>query len=193
MLMINTLDHLMYHRCVGVLYLDHTGGVLAKNDYADSFFEKDSEISCIGDKLVFKRSKDRDYFDLKLLEIQHGRAYASLFVKRNIDEPPIKLSLHPIVDSLASENMNKPVSVLLLKDTKQRSQLDIDSLADHFGLTEAESSLVESMYLGCSLRKHAEVRGVKITTVRWTLDNIFSKTYVHSQSELIELARKYTV
>jgi len=191
--MINTLDQLMHHRNVGVIYLDNKARILSKNKYAERFFERESIISCAGNKLTLKRSRDKYFFDEKLAAIQEGGIFASLFVKQNVDKPPIKLSLYPIMDSLTTSDCETPTSLLLLKDTQEKNDLDIQSLTDHYRLTGAEANLVESLHRGLSLKEHSESRGIKVTTARWTLDNVFSKTYVNSQVELREMAARYDV
>lgn len=191
--MINTLDQLMHHRGVGVIYLDSRPRVLRKNKYADHFLARDTVIGCADNKLIFKRSSDKCFFDSKISEIQGGGDYASLFIKRSVDSPPIKLSLHPIMDSLSENDCETPTFLLLLKDTQEKNDLDIQSLADHYQLTTAEAKLIESLHSGLSLKEHSENRGIKTSTARWTLDNVFTKTYVNSQVELREVAARYNV
>jgi len=181
--MINTLDQIMHHRNIGVVYLDCEAKVLSANEIATAFLKQDSEVHCAGN----------DFFNSKFSQITHGAEFVSLFVKRSIDKPPLKLSLHPVSDSLAFDSEKCPVSLLLVTDTKDKSELDIDSLANYYDLTAAEACLVFSLHNGMTLKEHSEDRGIKITTTRWTLDNVFSKTYVNSQADLRDLASKFII
>ena len=52
--------------------------------------------------------------------------------------------------------------------------------------------LAKALLNDIPLSDYASKKGVKITTVRWTLGNIFSKTETHSQNELKSLAYKYS-
>ena len=98
-----------------------------------------------------------------------------------------------MVDSYEFNSGAQAVSLMLLTDTENETTLDIVSFSEHYELTCAESDLVQSLHLGRTLKDHAETRGVTITTVRWTLDNVFSKTYTKSQPQLKSLIDKFVL
>lgn len=191
--MVNTLDKIMHHRGIGIVYLDIKAKVLEANDDANSILSKEKELRKCGDKLVFKSSRMREFFEQILNEVRSNGRTGNLFLKRSLDKPPLKLSIHPVVDSLEFNSGAKAVSLMLLTDTQNESTLDIVSFSEHYGLTSAESELVQSLHYGKTLKQHAEMRGVKITTVRWTLDNVFSKTYTKSQPQLKSLIDKFVL
>jgi DNA-binding CsgD family transcriptional regulator len=58
-------------------------------------------------------------------------------------------------------------------------------LAAAFQLTSAEAHLASALAEGLSLRDYAAREGLKITTVRWHLQNIFARTGTRSQSDLV--------
>jgi DNA-binding CsgD family transcriptional regulator len=65
-----------------------------------------------------------------------------------------------------------------------------EALAAAFGLSPAETRVMESLVAGRSLKETAAELGVAITTAKTHLDNIFQKTGVHRQAELMRLAAR---
>jgi DNA-binding CsgD family transcriptional regulator len=63
-------------------------------------------------------------------------------------------------------------------------------MAAAFGLTAAETRLVESLLAGRSLAETAAALNVAMTTAKTHLDNIFQKTGVHRQADLVRLAAR---
>lgn len=63
--------------------------------------------------------------------------------------------------------------------------ISAESLAATFGFTPAEASLAAALAQGLSLQEYAARENLKITTVRWHLQNIFLRTETRSQSGLI--------
>jgi DNA-binding CsgD family transcriptional regulator len=61
-------------------------------------------------------------------------------------------------------------------------------MAAAYGLTPAETRLIESLLAGRSLKKSAVALGIAITTAKTHLDNIFQKTGVNRQAEPMRLA-----
>ena len=60
-------------------------------------------------------------------------------------------------------------------------------LAQLYGLTVAESRLVNALFVGVSLRAAAAQAGVTINTAKSTLKKVFAKCAVGSQAELLQL------
>jgi len=65
-----------------------------------------------------------------------------------------------------------------------------EAMAAAFGLTCAEKRLLESLLAGRSLAETAGVLGVATTTAKTHLENIFHKTRVNRQAELMRLAAR---
>ena len=189
--MINTLNAVMHQQGIGVIYLDGEANVLGKNSKADEILETSKNLWCRGKQLCFEDNQLKKSLLTKLEAKLENGVKERIFVKKGLDQSPIALSLFPIVDDVSVDNGRKSQWLMLVDDTNKKAHFSAKSMADFYRLTPAETELVNSIYNGLSLSEHAESRGVKITTVRWTLDNIFSKTYTHSQSRLKELANKF--
>jgi DNA-binding CsgD family transcriptional regulator/PAS domain-containing protein len=65
-----------------------------------------------------------------------------------------------------------------------------EAMAAAFSLTFAESRLIENLLAGHSLKEAGAALGVATTTVKTHLKNIFQKTGVRRQAELIRLAAR---
>jgi DNA-binding CsgD family transcriptional regulator len=61
-------------------------------------------------------------------------------------------------------------------------------VAAAYGLTPAETRLLESLLAGRNLAETATSLGVALTTAKTHLDRIFQKTGVRRQAELMRLA-----
>jgi DNA-binding CsgD family transcriptional regulator len=67
------------------------------------------------------------------------------------------------------------------------SSFDVSAprLAATLDLTRAEANLAAALMKGLSLQEYAEQENLKITTVRWHLQNIFDRTGTRGQAELV--------
>lgn len=188
--MINTLNEMMLQNGIGVFYLDDRINVLGANQTASEILQCQDEVWQSGSQLHFKDSGIKKKLIMIIQNLANGSS--SFFIKRSLDKPPLKVSVFSCQDNIRGNDGAKAVSIVLMKDTQKKQTLCIESIAEHYSLTNAEASLVHALYDGKTLQQHACDRGIKITTARWTLDNVFSKTYTCSQSELKELAYKFS-
>ncbi|MGO8953856.1 MAG: helix-turn-helix transcriptional regulator [Rhodomicrobium sp.] len=74
---------------------------------------------------------------------------------------------------------------LSLRTSRCCLKIPAGCLAAVFQLTSAEAHLASALAEGLSLRDYAAREGLKITTVRWHLQNIFARTGARSQSGLV--------
>ena len=65
-----------------------------------------------------------------------------------------------------------------------------EAMAAAFSLTSAETRLIENLLAGLSLQESAAALGVARTTAKTHLENIFQKTAVRRQAELMQLAAR---
>lgn len=81
------------------------------------------------------------------------------------------------------------VALLLIDEPQQDHQARrLDRIAAQYRLTEAELRLTGALVDGMTLGAFAEHHGVSVHTVRTHLRNIFDKTGLHRQADLIRLA-----
>lgn len=65
------------------------------------------------------------------------------------------------------------------------SKVPAGCIESALGLTWAEANLAAALAEGLTLQDYADREHVKITTVRWHLQNVFNRTGARSQSELV--------
>jgi DNA-binding CsgD family transcriptional regulator len=66
-------------------------------------------------------------------------------------------------------------------------ELDMRVLTNHLALTAAEARVGVALFQGESIKGYARSAGMKIDTARWYVKQIYPKTGVHRQTELIHL------
>ncbi len=74
-----------------------------------------------------------------------------------------------------------------LRSSQTRLCVSPERIAAAFQLTAAEASLALALAEGLSLHDYAARERLKITTVRWHLQNIFNRTGARSQASLIRM------
>ena len=79
------------------------------------------------------------------------------------------------------------VVVLYVSDLEHGVLRRREALRELYGLTEAETQLVELLCQGSSLDEAAGARGVTMNTARSQLKQVFAKTHTSRQSELVRL------
>jgi DNA-binding CsgD family transcriptional regulator len=79
------------------------------------------------------------------------------------------------------------VVVLYVADLELGALRRREAMRELYGLTEAETQLVELLCQGSTLDEAAGVRGVTMNTARSQLKQVFAKTHTSRQSELVRL------
>lgn len=81
----------------------------------------------------------------------------------------------------------QPCAILFVSDPDQTVELPTDLLQRCYGLTAAEARLTMILLEGHSLKEAAELCDVTKNTAKSQLKNVFAKTQVQRQAELIRL------
>jgi DNA-binding CsgD family transcriptional regulator len=85
-----------------------------------------------------------------------------------------------------------PISVLVtVRDPRRRTTAPIALLRKLHGLTETEAAIAAELANGKSVVEISTDRSVRLSTIRWHLKSIFSKTGVARQVELARLIAGY--
>ncbi|MEQ1577079.1 MAG: hypothetical protein ABL894_05435 [Hyphomicrobium sp.] len=67
------------------------------------------------------------------------------------------------------------------------ARISAETIQKVFGITASESKLAEALCQGLTLDGYAEREGIAISTARWHLHNVLTRTETRSQAELIRL------
>lgn len=185
--MLNTLSSLIRHQHKAALFLDGENRVLFANQFAYRLVDRAADF-CIEKKTVVnsKDQQDADY-RVALKRVSDQLVPRTIFWRdRNISYP-IRLDILPILDEIITDE--SPAVVMVIIETYEPTTTAIKSeFGDFYNLTRAELGIVELLVQGLSLYECASFKGRTISTIRWTLRNIFAKTNVSSQKELLAIS-----
>ncbi len=142
---------------------------------------------------------------LRFADAQAGRRLAAAIRRFNEDDEgspallsyegpngsPAAIVVRPVL-SLAAGNceISGPQSswfLLSVRSSLTSLKVTATRIAATFHLTPAEASLAAALAEGLSLHEYAGREDVKITTVRWHLQNIFERTGARNQQELMSM------
>jgi DNA-binding CsgD family transcriptional regulator len=177
----------------GVALLDARGHVLLANRGARQIFARDDGIALEGVTLRAASATD----DAALRRAITGAVEAAvagrmiesavLSVSRRSSHRPFPVMIGPLRPHVGEPTLADAVAVLYVSDLESGALRRREALRELYGLTEAETQLVELLCQGSSLDEAADARGVTMNTARSQLKQVFAKTRTSRQSELVRL------
>lgn len=183
------LDHLP----TGVLFVDSRARVLAMNASARITVAE-------GDGLIVRRNGvyAESSEQTKALRDLIGRAATTGNGTENerggamtLDRPslrrPLWILVVPLKRKKSGEEDSPAVVALFVSDPDRRYRVPAAALQKFYGLTPAETRLLEALVNGMSLEEASEEFRVSKNTLRTQLHQIFRKTDTSRQSEVIKL------
>lgn len=93
----------------------------------------------------------------------------------------------PMRSTAGTLEVRPPVVAIFLHDPTAAVTIDEEAMRSGFGLTHAESRLTAMLIAGRSLQQASAQLGVSRHTVRSQLKNVFAKTGVNSQADLLRM------
>jgi DNA-binding CsgD family transcriptional regulator/PAS domain-containing protein len=105
------------------------------------------------------------------------------------DEAPIFAHVLPLTGSDLRTRLQPTAVAAVFIGVSPDNQGAAAAAAAAFGLTPAETRVLASLVGGCSLVKAAAELGIAPTTAKWHLENVFAKTGVARQADLVGLAK----
>jgi len=85
----------------------------------------------------------------------------------------------------------RPATVVFISDPERSSHIPAELFAELYGFTRRESALAELLLEGLDLREVAARLGIRMTTARAHLRQIFEKTGTHRQAELVAVVLRH--
>jgi DNA-binding CsgD family transcriptional regulator len=177
----------------GVALLDAHGHVLLANRAARRIFELEDGITLDGSVLRAATASDdaalRRAIASTVEAAVAGRLIetAVLSVTRRSGSRPFPVLVGPLRPHSGDPTSSDAVVVLYVTDLETGVLRRREALRELYGLTEAETQLVELLCQGSSLDEAAVARGVTMNTARSQLKQVFAKTHTSRQSELVRL------
>jgi DNA-binding CsgD family transcriptional regulator/PAS domain-containing protein len=93
---------------------------------------------------------------------------------------------------LRTRLMPQAIAAVFVMQTEDKLLADMSAIARNFGLTPAETHLLEHLAQGATLTDVSRILGISLTTAKTHLSHIFSKTGVTRQADLIALVNRLT-
>ena len=177
----------------GVVLLDARGHVLVTNRAARHIFEQNDGLALAENAPRAAAAADdaalHRAIEATIEASVAGRLIESavLTVPRRSGRRPYPLMVGPLRPHEGEPTLADAVAVLYVSDLDTGTLRRREALRELYGLTEAESHLVELLCQGSSLDEAADARGVTLNTARSQLKQVFAKTHTSRQSELVRL------
>ena len=190
--MVNSISSFLERQKKAVIYLNDQFTVIKISPQAKRLINQAKTIEIQDQKITLKQleANRRLYKDLKTtLKSNNSRV---TFLSQPNQKTPFRVELHSIKGSDETQGDETAVLLVLLGGAEASGSLMSHHFKQQYSLTNAEIRLVESLHLGHTLAEFAEKRKIKVSTVRWTLRNVFTKTRASSQSELRSLTRLFS-
>ena len=111
-------------------------------------------------------------------------------VPRAAGKRPLTLFLRPVNTKSDAPAPNEAAVLLMILDATQPVETAEAELRQLYGFTTTEARLANHLMEGLSLEDCCRAMGVRRTTARMHLRNIFAKTGVRRQGELVSLLLK---
>jgi DNA-binding CsgD family transcriptional regulator len=175
----------------GVVFVGAKGEIVLTNSAAEELLRRN-------DGLLFVHGRLRTTFDAEANSLQavisgatqtsNGKglsAGGTILVSRRRGRP-----LSVTVAPLRNVNVGlgqRPAAVLFISDPVQNVELPADLLRRCYRLTSAEARLTMFLVEGHSLKETADLSGITHNTAKSQLKNIFVKTSVQRQAQLVRL------
>jgi len=173
-----------------VFYLSSTMTVIGMSNRAKSMIASAGCLKIVKRKLVSANSSD-----LKTnfrITVEQSKPTV-LFVRNAVDGEPCRINIEPTSRKTRGVGQYKNIAAMVIVACGgQTKELLTEELQDFFDLTRAEIDLVSALHQKITLSDYAALKGIKVSTARWTLANVFSKTQSNSQSNLRSLADIFT-
>ncbi|MDV3504658.1 alpha/beta hydrolase [Marinobacter sp. M-5] len=172
---------------VGIALVDDSLNILTMNRQADISLRESRILGSHGGRV---RINNRDQHRALHQAIQQSLQAGSSHTLMLSDQRPggaISLMVCP-ADVVRATDQQEPSAVtLFISNPEINNLVNEQTVADLYGLSEAEASLTRHLIDGWSLSKMAAHRGVSEHTVRSQFKSIFRKTDTNRQADLVSL------
>lgn len=175
---------------VGVVMTDAAGGILHANSAAETMMRAGSPIRDNGGTLRTNRTSATEelHTAIALADREEASLGKTGFALRLTDtgEPPVLAHVLPLKHGEARSRLQATAAVFIGEVSGGANGAEAMSIA--FALTRMETRVLSGLLTGQTLKQAAEALGIARTTARGYLDNIFTKTGVTRQGDLIRVA-----
>jgi len=166
--------------------LNEQAGVVHANTAAHRLLEQESCLKLQDGRLKFQRDKEHNLFFEQVTETirtsmgQQVFSSSTMFIPRG-EKPSLILCVTPI----EGDSGQRGGAMTTVYDPETRTLPSAALIANYFSLTPAEGMLCQDLITGMSLKEIADLRHKSEATLRSYLKQIFNKTNLNRQGQLI--------
>ncbi len=168
----------------GLIVCDVGGRVKHKNDFAVDLLDRLEGISLEGDRIELEESSENDRLK-KYIEQCASYSFGGMSIQETISLTGPEDAVITVTPLRRNEGNEQDELNLALVSIVLLASLKWDSVSQAFELTPRETQLLQAIYRKRKLNELTDEFGVTYNTLRSHLQNIFKKTHVNSQTELM--------
>lgn len=181
---------------IGLMVCSASAELLVANQTAERILDArdgltldtDGILSTTHDESVAVRDLVRSVAKTRAEEVIHrDSAFA---VQRHAGKRPLTLFVRPVNTRNDAPSPNDAAVLVMILDSAQPVDTAEAELRQLYGFTATEARLANHLMEGLSLEDCCAAMGIRRTTARMHLRNIFAKTGVRRQGELVSLLLK---
>jgi DNA-binding CsgD family transcriptional regulator len=178
---------------IGSMLATASGRLLFANEAATQILESADGITvdgrgrlilCTGDSQA-NQAPVGDFQGVLAAALRRGGKMVS--IARSSGKPSFVLTLRPTRSEGSAPPHADTAAVLALIHDPERGNANLEGLRELYGLTSTETRIALSMMEGKSTDECATSLGIRRTTVKMHLRNLYGKMGVQRQSELVAL------
>lgn len=187
----NSLISLIDRLPSGVLLVDEKSQVSVKNRQASIILQQFHGITSVDGNIVCQFHDDTKVLHKIVAELSKPKALLAsargmTIRTKSSEEGAINVSFVPLRHSSFSSYGLLDVTVaLFINSDKSKKPVQTSALKDVYGLTTAESTVLEKLVVGGSINDIADLLSISVHTVRHHVKQLLIKTNTHRQGELI--------
>ena len=182
--MIRTLNDIFDANKNSAIYLDEDAHVIKANTKAKAHFESKECLVVHSRRIMAVGNTANIELTKELQQVIQSKRYNAVFVHNVATDLPCRLDIYPVADASIVLRGRTARLIVVIDRFSKPLHLRSEQFRNYFSLTQTELDVAVSVFHDTALIDHAQLYGVKVNTVRWTLGNVFSKTGVSSQSQL---------
>lgn len=176
----------------GVVMTDAEGTILHANRAAEAMMQAGDPIRGVGGMLRtnLPSATQELHTAIALADRQEAALGETGLAVRltNPGEPPMLAHVLPLKQSEARTRVRSNAAAAVFIGAVSNGANGAEAMSVAFGLTPMETRILTGLLVGKTLQQAADTLGVARTTARTHLDNIFVKTGVARQADLIRIA-----
>ena len=171
---------------LGIVVVDGEGRITFANRAAESLLQcrRGRSIHCLLREDTLPRNKARDQ-RLRAALSRRARAPESYLAFSTASGKQLIVLAVPCGADAGQGRASR--SILFVGERAAESQMDLRPVARLYGLTRAETRLLQALLKGKRIGDYAKQAGITLNTAKGYLKHLFGKTRVSRQSDLVRI------